>query len=132
MNTPKDEWRYEILISELPAGGKTYKLKADAAFYPQIAERIMADGVEALEGTLKVTPIKDGAALEGTLTARLLRSCVASLEPMHEDVSDQFSLQFRANIQAPNEEEELDLEALAVEPLESDALDLADLLVQQL
>ncbi len=132
MTEPPDKWICELLVSELPASGKTFKLEPTEVVCSVIAKRIDVNAVEAFKGALTVKPLKDGLMIEGDLTARLLRTCVASLEPMHEDVSDQFSIRFSKDLGAPNEDEELGLEDLAVEPLESDRLDLADLLVQHL
>ena len=123
------EFSYEIDVGDVGKSGKSFRLAANEDERRRIAERLGTPSVEKLEGEMCVSATKTAIRIEGSINAELTRECVASLEPMQERVSEEFDIDFlRAAPETGGEEEDWE----TPEVHEGDALDLGELLVQQL
>ena len=128
-NAPKTEFYHPIFVTDIPAKGRTYPLKPSDIALKEIANRLGVPSVEALSGKLTASPSKGGFTIVGDISAQLIRSCVVTLEPVPESISETFTIRFVKNLD-PDEEpgdDAIDLEPFQVEQ----EIDLADLLVQQ-
>ncbi len=117
-----------ILIETIPPDGLRADLEAHTEALPPIAQRLGVPAVLALAGRLEVQRSGAEIHVEGDLSARLSRECVASLELFEERVDESFALRFAA---ANSSAGDIDDEN-APEPLEGDTIDLAEILIQQL
>ncbi|WP_428408352.1 YceD family protein [Hyphococcus sp.] len=125
---PAPEFSYEIDIDDVGRAGKIFRLSANEKERAKIAARLETPSVEKLEGVMKVMATKTTIRVTGEITAELTRECVASLEPMLETIAESFEMDFSRTPPETEEEEDLD----APEYFEGTALDLGELLVQQL
>lgn len=121
-----------VSVNDLPPTGRHLTIEADAASREQIARRLEIPAVEHLAGAFDVTPREGGLTVKGELKAHLTRQCVASLESVEETVAEPFEIRFSREAAQEGGEIAVDPETEAPEPLESDVLDLAEILIQQL
>ena len=124
-------WTKEIDLKRLPKEGVVSTLDADEAVRAGIAERLQAPALDQLHGEITVIPVKGGVDVRGRVQARLQRICVASLERFEERIDEMFSISFREDAELRREDEEFVFDEEEVEFLESETLDLAELLIQQ-
>ena len=117
-----------INVEDLPPGGADFLIDADESERRAIARRLSIPGLSRLSGAVRATPFKGGVAIRLTLDAISERQCVVSLEPMTETISETIDMRFDRAF-PENDVEEGDI---LVEPLEGDAIDLGELLVQHL
>jgi hypothetical protein len=118
-----------IPVETIPSGGRSIRLEAPCEALPSIAARLGVPEVKALLGAFELTRNSDGVDLAGRLDATLVRECGASLELFEERVAEPFVLRFARAAPAGAE---LDLNEDSPEPLEDEAIDLAEVLIQQL
>lgn len=120
-----------IEIAALSPGENRFHLSPDEQARAAIAERLGEPGVEALSGDFVIEPFRGGVMARLRVAARVNRLCVASLEPMTEVIDERYAIRFERNYA-----EDIELEnaagEIAHEPLEGDALDLDELLIQHL
>lgn len=117
-----------IAVGDLPPGGADFSIDADESQRRAIARRLDIRGLSRLAGTFRATPFKGGVAIQLKLEAIAERQCVVSLEPMTETINETINMRFdRAFRDGDFEEDDL-----LIEPLEGDAIDLGELLVQHL
>lgn len=109
---------------------QTFNLAAPPDALAAIAARLETPAVISLSGAVVVTPTAEGAQVDGAVKAALRRECVVTLEPLDERIDETFSIRFARESDALAEIE-LDLEEDWTEPLLGEALDVADILVQQ-
>jgi hypothetical protein len=121
-----------VRLDEIPPGGFDVRIEADAAARAAIAARLAIPEVKRLTGEFVLQRTADGFALRGRIDAALSRICVASLEPMDEMIAEDFDIRLAQTPLADRQDGEVDLDADAPEPLDGDALDLGEILVQQL
>lgn len=118
-----------VRLADLDADGTSKRLDATADQLEGIAGRLGVERVSAFAGeaTVRLTP--EGASVSGHVRAALVRSCVVTLEPVEEIVEDQFELRFARG--APEGDIELSLDEDWPDLLEGDAIDVAEILVEQ-
>ncbi|MBI1364880.1 MAG: DUF177 domain-containing protein [Alphaproteobacteria bacterium] len=127
--TAESPFSFEVPVDSLPHGGAAFEVEADPATRRAVANRLDVPAIDRLIGRFHLAPTREGARLKGALEARLVRHCVASLEPVEESVSEEFEIAFFLQ---ENGETEVDFDPDAPEPLETGVVDLAEILVQQL
>ena len=131
--TIKPEFSVEVDLISLGRGEKLFRLAANDDERSKIAHRLCVIAVENLEGEIRLTVSKTQISAVGSVRARLIRECVASLEPMTEDVNENFEIRFMR--QAPKEPDlkNDDSEGWNLSELhEGEVFDVGELLVQQL
>ena len=114
-----------------PGDPVTATLTMSEADRARLAAAFGIPGAEALSG--EATAARRGGLIEveGTVRARLTRECVASLEPMTEEIEEAFAVAYTEEAPRPTEGEvEADLDA--PEPIEGGTLDLGAVLIEQL
>ena len=124
-----DSFTAPVRLSDLGPEGVTLHLKAASVPRTAIARRLDVPEVIDLSGDIAIRPEADGASVQGVVRARLVRTCVVTLDPLEEVIDEAFSLRFTRGL--PSDDVELALEDEWSEPLPDDMLDAAEILVQQ-
>lgn len=119
-----------IEISSIQPEGARFVIEPTADERAAIAERLAAPSIDRLTGDFLVTPVRGGAEVTLRLKAAAGRICVASLEPMTEEIDEEIRMLFDRSFNQDTEEEDGD--GLLREPLDGDEIDLGELLVQHL
>ncbi|MEM9234280.1 MAG: DUF177 domain-containing protein [Pseudomonadota bacterium] len=116
-------------IGDVP---ETRALVASEEDRRELAAFLDIPGIVALSGEATALRSRKIITVRGHLTARLTRSCVASLEELTEEIDEDFTVTFTDGpVDIPHGEEvEADLDA--PEPVEGDKLYLGDVLLEQL
>ncbi|MEO0400011.1 MAG: YceD family protein [Pseudomonadota bacterium] len=130
MKTHKGTFDFKATL-QVDAGPLRFSLNATPEQQADAASRLDVVAVTALagEGVIKVKGAKGAvreAIIEGVASAALTRRCVASLEPMDEDVETPFKVRL---VEAVDEEDSHSDDD--VDLLDGDAVDVGDLLIQQ-
>lgn len=128
--TDASEYSFPVEIDSIGRAPKRYAFEPDAEARERIAVRLSTPSVNALRGEMTVRAQGREIIVSGRVVADLVRECVASLEPTPEQIDEDFEVVFRRAdaSSAVSDDDDLD----APEPLDGDALDLGELLVQQL
>ena len=83
----------EIDVTRLPAKGRRVKFEASDKEMQAIASSFGLLKVEAFSAELRITTWRrDGAKIEGTLTAEIEQSCVVSFTPVPHTIKEDISL----------------------------------------
>lgn len=144
---PDREWSYQILVEEIPSQGKEFKISPSDAEKKAIASRLQIVSLEELNATLSVSR-QNGHVIQvsGKFDARLTQNCVVTMEPLKQDVSDEFDAWYadheqavpfkRVQQEALAKREMIDLPILEEdedpEQIEDGKIDLGELVTQYL
>lgn len=116
-----------VIVSEMDASGADYAIEASADERQEIAERLDIPALSRLTGNFRLTPMRDGVDIRLTLNAEAERTCVVSLEPITEAIHEAVTIQL---LRAYEPEADIDNDDISRERLESDEIDLGEMLVQ--
>ncbi|HTH16247.1 MAG TPA: DUF177 domain-containing protein [Magnetospirillum sp.] len=107
-HTPSLEFSRPVRIDQIPASGLRLHLSAKPDECAALARRFGLQAVDALSAQVMLKAVAGGAIirLDGTLSAKVVQTCVVSLEPVPAEVEDSFSMTFGAS---EPEEDEIDL-----------------------
>lgn len=95
--------------------GDRYRLVASEADRMAIIDRLGLLSLDRLEATLAVSRDGEEVAVSGRLEAELSQPCVATGEPVPQEIAEDFAIEFRPPEQGePDEEVELDEDDLDV------------------
>lgn len=137
--TSTAEFSHEVDLTSLSRGEKRVRLTASKEECAKIAARLGVIAVDELNGELTLKATKVEITIRGHMRARLIRECVASLEEMDEEISEDFDVTFlrQADEHAFSSEDasddaSWDGEEVPPEIHEGDHFDLGEFLVQQL
>ncbi|GGY49051.1 YceD family protein [Parvularcula lutaonensis] len=122
---------HPIALSDLDSDAKHVSITASEADRRLLAERYDVTDVIALKGDMDVTRHGSLVRVAGSIEAELGRTCVVSLEPMRETIAENFAVDFTTEF-SETEEEEVEADLDAPEPLKGDHIDLGDVLLEQL
>jgi len=122
-------------VSRLGNRTERVTLRPDAeAVARMIAEYDLSD-LRDLACTFEIRPYrKDGAAVEGRLTATAVQPCVVTLEPVAQSIDERFERRFDPKADAPAEDAEIEVDAYGedpADPLEGRDIDLGAILCEQ-
>jgi uncharacterized metal-binding protein YceD (DUF177 family) len=130
------EFSRPLPVSRLGAGTVEQHVEANAAERGAIAARLGLRALQSLDGDMSVTARAGGRLIEveGELHARVTQQCVVTLEPVENDIEERFLLRYTTDPGfAQSDEIVVDVEEEDTpEPVEGEALDLGEALVQQL
>lgn len=87
-------WSVPVRIEDLPDEGGRFELDADDAVRAELARRAGVAGLTRLHACFEVTRRGPGARVAGTVTGRVLQSCVVTLEPLENVVEEAVDLVF--------------------------------------
>ncbi|MEJ0049155.1 MAG: DUF177 domain-containing protein [Rhodospirillales bacterium] len=110
--------------------GARFVVEANEAELRAVAARLGLDAVRHLRCVFDLRGAEEGAVrADGTLRARVVQTCVISLEPFESDVIEDFRVRF---VPAGTESEDIELEADDEIPYEGNRLELGEAAVEQL
>ena len=125
-----EELHRPVRIDRIGPSGLTLMVVASPAESVALARRMQISGVVSLECDfrLRAAP-NDAFAAAGHLRARVVQTCVVTLEDFEADLEEKFTLRF---VRAGTEAETIDLESDDELPYEGDAIDLGEAAAEQL
>ncbi|WP_425405122.1 YceD family protein [Hwanghaeella sp.] len=118
----------------LPGEGRHVRLAPTEDERGAIAKRLGLLGLPAFTAKVHLRPAKGGGRgvkVTGMLEARVVQACVVSLDPVEEEVNEEFDAEFGPVEEAVNLELTLEDED-PVEPFEPQGIDIGELVVQHL
>lgn len=119
-----------VAVERIGAAGLEQSVAATEAELGLIATRLLIPSVRALDCSFRLRRLPEGViAAEGTLAARVVQTCVVSLEEFEQAVSDRFEVHF---VPEGTESTDDDLEAPDQIGYAEGAIDLGEAAVQQL
>jgi uncharacterized metal-binding protein YceD (DUF177 family) len=129
LDTEPTRWSYPVAVAEIPDTGGHYEISADAETRAAVAETAGLRELPQLDATFDLTRLGDSVQVRGTVRAKVGQTCVVTLEPLENEVSEDIDLLF-----APPVDPLLDPEAARKsqkgeppEPLEDGNLDLGSI-----
>lgn len=127
------EYSVEVDLTTLGRAGKLFPLAANESVCRKIASRLGVIAVEKLEGKIRLVATKTEINATGVVKASLVRECVASLEPMTENIDESFEIGFARQAPLDQSANGDDSEGWTMsESHKGDMLDVGELFVQQL
>ncbi len=99
-----------------------------------IAKRLDVQAVERLSARMRIKLVGDGPVIQvnGRYSAKVVQSCVISLEELENEIEEPFAVQFAAIGEVDFEQDFNIADADPPEPLTEDRIDLGELVVQHL
>jgi hypothetical protein len=86
---------FEVNVARLPKKGMPVTIDADEEQRESLAAVHDLVTVESFRAEMLVNPWKgDGARVAGRVTARIVQSCVVTLEPVEDEIDESFSALF--------------------------------------
>lgn len=144
---PDREWSYPVIVEDVPAQGKDFSISPSETEKKGIAKRLNIVSLDDLKAKLFVSR-SNGHVMQvsGKFEANLTQNCVVTLEPIKQEVSDEFEAWFadhnqavsfkRAQHEALSKQEMVDLPILEEdedpEQIEDGKIDLGELVTQYL
>jgi len=109
------EFSRPLRVAGVPAAGQRLVLEANAAECAALAVRFGILSVEGLRAELALRPdAAGGIAVDGRLSARVVQACVVSLEPVAQQVTEEFAFRILPDGTEPSDsledEDEVELE----------------------
>lgn len=133
------DWKHVIRLADVGRAPVSVRLEPDAETREKLAKELKLEALPALSGKLSVRPWLDGAEILGRYSARVVQICGVTLDPFEEGLEGEIAIQVvppgspQALIESEGSEISLDLDAPdPPDVLESDEIDLAHYLVEQL
>ncbi len=119
-----------VLVGQIHADGSDYVVEATARECLALTERMMLPAVLSLRCSFHLVR-ETGSTIRGrgTLKARVVQTCIISLDDFEADVEERFSVRF---VPAGSETDDLDPEADDEIPFENGVLDLGEAAAEQL
>lgn len=116
---------------------QAFKIEANAAERAALAKRFDLIALESFsaEGTLATLDGGRRAQLRGRIMAKVVQSCVVTLEPVADEIDETFALDYADDATAAAIEKELELdpdEADPPDPLEGEAVDVGEAAAEHL
>ena len=132
--SPGAEMSRPVALARIGATGAEHLVEATAAECAAIAARLLIPAVAALSCRFRLSPVRGGTvAAEGSLSARVTRECVATLELFEVELHEAFRVRFvpQENV-SDDEDDVLDLDADDELPYRGSQIDLGEATVEQL
>ncbi|MBF0356885.1 MAG: DUF177 domain-containing protein [Alphaproteobacteria bacterium] len=88
---PQPEFSRLVKSAEIPHKGLQFDIEATPNECQKLAQRFGLIAIEALSAHIRLFPAKDLIRLEGRLKARVVQSCVVTLDPVDQAIDEDFS-----------------------------------------
>lgn len=140
----KPEFRRLVAAHEVSPKGTSIPFEADKAECAALARRFGIPGISRLSGVARLRPWrKTGLTLDCAYEAELARECVVTLEPITEEISEEFTQHYLPDEQIERDarfsgadEKEILIDPEVVEPpepfLDGDRVDYGEAVAEQL
>lgn len=120
-------------VERVGHGGKTVNLTAEEAECRALAGRFGILAVDSLTARLTVRAVGPLFLVEGRLSARVVQSCVVTLEPVAAAIEEAFQVTFGANTPVDDQEVVIDLDAEdPPDPIIDGHIDLGEVVAEHL
>ncbi|MCR9236045.1 MAG: DUF177 domain-containing protein [Alphaproteobacteria bacterium] len=90
-------WKYPIVAGDITNDAKDFLIKPDKADYPAIADALNVLAVRDLNATLRIHRTKNSIRVRGFVEAVVEQSCVVTLEPVRQSLTEEVDRTFVAN-----------------------------------
>ena len=129
--TTVTSWSVPIRIDEVPEGGRAVVLSADAAVRTAAAKAAGVDAVTRLEATFDLHHHgRDGLHVTGTVEATVRQTCVVTLDPVENELSEAVDLVFSPS-SPPGSGETIEItDGDGPEPLANGVVDLGAMAIE--
>ena len=98
-----DQLDWTIKCDDIPPAGLTRVFKADDAERTAVAAALELVACDAFDATLRFHPLADGSySVSGQIRARVVQTCVVTLEPVPADVRAAVAVEFRRGHDMPD------------------------------
>jgi uncharacterized metal-binding protein YceD (DUF177 family) len=112
-------WSVPVRLDEVPETGLHMDLEADSGARAAVAATAGVNEVPQLTAAFDVTRYgRDGLRVVGTISARVLQTCVVTLDPVENEIAEQVDLMFVPPSALGAMGSEVTLGAEAIEPPE--------------
>ena len=120
MSEPRPELSRPVPLGAIPPGGRDERVIATPGECEALARRFDILAIERLEATLHLQPEPGGAMrVKGRLVARVVQTCVVTLDPVTQDVDVPVDLRFHQAGEPlsddPEGPDEMEMEGGAIE-----------------
>lgn len=121
-------------VAELRPDGQAVTIEADAAERAALAGALDLRDIEWLKADLRIDPLDGGAIrVSGTVGARVGQTCVVTLEPMVNEVSESVDMSFKEGAEdLPMPEDEGEDMPDPPDPILDGTIDLGNLAAEHL
>jgi uncharacterized metal-binding protein YceD (DUF177 family) len=135
------EFSKHVAATDVPPNGTVIRFEADEGERAALAARFGIVELQSFKGSIGVKPWRrHGLVLEGTFEAALVQTCIVTLEPLDEKVSEHFRLYFlplemieRDAAAAAEREIIVDVDSDDVpDPIENGRIDVGEVMSEQL
>ncbi|HEX8583897.1 MAG TPA: DUF177 domain-containing protein [Allosphingosinicella sp.] len=103
------EFSRTFRIDAIGGAPRSVTIDASEGERTALAARFGLEAIHALAAEAVLTRDGETVVARGRVTASVVQSCVATGEPMDEDVAEDFAIEFRPHVQADSGEEEIEL-----------------------
>jgi uncharacterized metal-binding protein YceD (DUF177 family) len=103
------EFSRPVRLDSLGGQARHVEIAADEAERAALARRFALVSIERLSAQASLTRNGDLVSAEGTLSAAVTQSCVATGEPVEERVEEAFRIDFRPHPESGSADEEIEL-----------------------
>jgi uncharacterized metal-binding protein YceD (DUF177 family) len=103
------EFSRTFRIDTIGAAPRGVAIDASEGERTALAARFGLEAIHALAAEAVLTRDGETVVARGRVTASVVQSCVATGEPVPEDVAEDFAIEFRPQVQADSSEEEIEL-----------------------
>jgi uncharacterized metal-binding protein YceD (DUF177 family) len=123
-----NEFSRSVRIDTLGSAPRAVSIEAHEAERTALAKRFSLEAIHSLAAEAELVRTGDAVRATGRVTAAVVQSCVATGEPVEEQVAEDFTIEFRPHPQvgSPDEEIELSEGELDVVFYDAAAVDLGD------
>lgn len=134
---PGSEFSRSVTVEPWPDGGLEVDLQANAAERRALAARLELLELRSLRGRGRLERLGDGAEIgfRGRLEAEVVQPCTVTLEPVASTVVAPVERRYRPSAvgaPGPDPAELVDPDEVEVEPLAGPAIDLGEVLAEEL
>ena len=132
--TSPPEFSRTVRVDTLGAGPRELSIGANEAERAALATRFGLAAIERLSAEASMRRTGEEVRAEGSLSASVVQSCVATGEPVRAELDEHFSIVFRPHPQGLSEEEEIELSEgeLDVTFYDGSAIDLGEAVAETL
>lgn len=137
MSSVEVEFSRPLRVEQIPANGMEMDLSAKPVERTALARRFQLQTLDSLTATVRLRSVAGGTLvrLSGSLTAKVVQTCVISLEPVPQDVAATFTMSFSADTPdtVPGTELELSVDDEdPPDPIIGGAIDVGEVVAEQL
>ena len=126
------EFSRPMPLSDFNRSPARMKIKAEPAEFPALATRLGVPTVISLDAFVTVRRTDSRLRVVGTFEAAIEQVCVVSLEPFQNAAAGEIEEEFLLTDDPDSPEVDLDAAEIMVEPFSGEAIDLGEIVVQNL